>query len=105
MKNFATLYHFRQALAEFDKAPDLTKHPKYLKQWLDRVEQNRLMYTARSIDPRLAPRLRARNRDLEQNSLGIIAGIKFALSYMEAPKGLLQPEETDRSKNEVPASQ
>jgi hypothetical protein len=62
-----------------------------------------MLYHSRSTDPKLAPRLRARNRDLEQNSLGIIAGIKFALAYMEAPKGLLKAEET--GKNEVSSNQ
>jgi hypothetical protein len=92
MKNFATLFHLRSALDQFNAYPDFSKHPDYLKQWLERVEQNRVMYTARSTDARLSPRLRARNRDLEQNALGIIAGIKFSLAYMEAPEGLLQPE-------------
>ena len=46
---------------------------------------NRMAYTYRqqSTDPALTPRNRAVARDLEQNCLGLINGIMFALSFLE----------------------
>jgi hypothetical protein len=91
MKNFATLYHFRAALAEFDKVKTKVKNREYLDDWVQRVEKMCLVYASRSTDLRLSPRLRARNRDLEQNARGILAGLKFAIAFTEAPDGLLKP--------------
>jgi hypothetical protein len=95
---FASNYHLRAALSEFEKNFSQSKHPEYLQEWVEKVENLRKSYTERSHDAKLSPRIRARNRDLEQSALGILVGIKFSLLYMEAPTGLLKPEAKE-SKN------
>ena len=53
----------------------------YLHFQLDRLEKLRMNYHGQSVNREVLPRHRARARDLEQNCAGLIAGIKFAISF------------------------
>lgn len=54
---------------------------EYLEYQLSKLQNFALMYQTQSRDPNIPPRLRARARDLEQNTKGLIAGIQFAISF------------------------
>lgn len=60
--------------------PD-TPNLEYLEKNIERLEQLALMFYSQSKDPNMPPRLRARARDLQQNTLGLINGIKFGISF------------------------
>jgi hypothetical protein len=64
------------------------------------------MWEARSTDPALTSRQRARNRDLVQNAAGLINGIKFGISFLlhkdeDLTKDL--PIKKDKQPDAVPA--
>jgi len=73
---------FKKIMDDFDPAKDRT-NKEYLESQL--IFLNRMVYTYRnnSTDSKFSPRNRARARDLEQNCLGLINGIRFAISFIE----------------------
>jgi hypothetical protein len=72
----------RKVLVDFDKWKDLPNQ-KYLEFQINRLEQMLKVYRAGSTDKTLSARIRARNRDLEQNCMGLINGIKFSISFWQ----------------------
>lgn len=69
---------------------------KYLEFQLERLDKVVSTYKLNSRNSKLPPRIRARNRDLEQNTLGLINGIKFAISFMMSKDiNLIKEEKLD----------
>ena len=54
---------------------------EYLESQLNRLQRMCLIYKTQSADTKLSGRQRARARDLEQASNGMINGIKFSISF------------------------
>jgi O-succinylbenzoate synthase len=54
---------------------------EYLQLRLDQLDRTRVNYRGQSVNKDIQPRHRARARDMEQNCAGMIAGIKFAISF------------------------
>lgn len=79
--NFCSKFLLRSLLEDFD-VESFETNQKYLEDQISRLERMQLVYLSQSIDKKVPPRIRARARDLEQNSMGLINGIKFALSFM-----------------------
>jgi len=73
---------FKKIMDDFDPGKE-RPNKKYLESQL--IFLNGMVYTFRnnSTDPNFSPRNRARARDMEQNCLGLINGIKFAIAFME----------------------
>lgn len=76
----ASKFILRKLLSEFDKEKDLPNQ-EYLEAQLKRLNQMSGIYNTQSSNVNLSPRQRARARDLEQNCLGLINGIKFGISF------------------------
>ena len=70
----------RYVLNDFPAGIDLPNE-EYLKHQINRLERMRLQYRGQSINKGMQPRHRARARDLEQSCAGMVAGIKFAISF------------------------
>jgi hypothetical protein len=69
-------------LDEFDP----TKQPSnqaYLESQIDMLNKLAIQYRTRSKDSGSSARNRSISRDMEQNCLGLINGIMFALSFIE----------------------
>jgi hypothetical protein len=62
---------------EIEKLPN----QEYLEFQLDRLQKYALVAKTNSQNPEIPPRLRARARDMEQNTKGLIAGIQFAIAF------------------------
>lgn len=60
---------------------------EYVDIQLKRLESFEIMAIARSIDPKLPPRVRSRNRDMAHSTRGLINGIKFAFAVINKPAG------------------
>ena len=54
----------------------------YLEHHLEILQKQAGFYETQSKNPDLPPRIRARNRDLMQNALGLIKGIEFGIAFM-----------------------
>jgi hypothetical protein len=54
----------------------------YLEEKINLLERLVMLYSTQSRNPQILPRHRARARDLEQNAVGLINGIKFGISFM-----------------------
>lgn len=67
-----------EAFDALKKAPEDKK--KNLEEMLGRLQIMSVGYKSQSMDLNLKPRHRARARDYEQNALGLINGILFALA-------------------------
>lgn len=72
----------QKLLNSFDVAKD-RPNQKYLESQLTLLNSMVLRYKSQSTNPKLSARNRAKARDLEQNCLGLINGIMFALSFLE----------------------
>jgi len=80
--DFAAKFLLKKVLADFDKLKDLPNQ-KYLEFQINRLEQMLIVYRASSSNKALPARIRARSRDLEQNCVGLINGIKFSISFWQ----------------------
>ena len=54
----------------------------YLEHNLDLLQKQAGFYETQSKNPQLPPRVRARNRDLMQNAIGLMKGIEFGIAFM-----------------------
>ena len=54
---------------------------KYLEQQMGHLARMCAVYKSQSTCPTLTARNRAKARDMEQNALGLINGIKFSISF------------------------
>lgn len=79
---FASKFVLRKLLADFETLKDMPNQ-KYLEFQIKRLEQMLVVYRASSCNKALPARIRARSRDLEQNCLGLINGIKFSISFWQ----------------------
>jgi hypothetical protein len=82
MRNKQSDLLLKRLLDDFDPAKD-RPNKKYLETQITLL--NRMVYTYRqqSTNPKFSTRNRAMARDMEQNCLGLINGISFALSFLE----------------------
>lgn len=71
----------KYVINEFPKDIKDLPNEDYLKYQIQRLERLRLQYRGQSINKDTLPRHRARARDLEQSIAGMVAGIKFAISF------------------------
>jgi hypothetical protein len=69
-------------LAEFDPAKQ-PSNQAYLESQIDMLSKLAIQYHTRSKDSGSSARNRSISRDMEQNCLGLINGIMFALSFIE----------------------
>jgi len=70
----------KKLLKDFDKYKDLPNQ-QYLEEQLRTLYRMSGIYKVQSINSESSARQRARARDLEQNTLGLINGIKFGISF------------------------
>ena len=56
---------------------------KYLERYIDYLEQMERSFKLQSEDKNVPQLTRASARDLEQNCIGLINGIKFGISFFE----------------------
>jgi len=73
---------FKKIMDDFDPSKDRT-NKEYLESQLTFLNRMAYTYKNHSVDINFSPRNRARARDMEQNCLGLINGIKFAISFVE----------------------
>lgn len=78
----ASKINLNRLLEKFDPKEYNLKHKDYLEGQLNNLEKMILSYRVQSKNSELPPRIRARSRDLEQNAMGLLNGIKFALSFI-----------------------
>lgn len=71
-----------EILKEFNEFKNKTSNKEYLEFQIGKLERTRTAYESNSKNPKLKPRDRARARDYAQNLSGIVAGIKFSLSFL-----------------------
>lgn len=91
----------RQWLGQFKPEEINSNNVQYLEQQLEHLQAMSMTYAAQSINKKLPPRIRARSRDLQQNCIGLINGIKFALSFIHHEDiNLLEQEEPPRKNHE-----
>lgn len=67
-------------MKDFEDYKDLPNQ-EYLEAQLSRLYQMKTIYKTQSTNVELSARQRAKARDQEQRSLGLINGIKFAISF------------------------
>lgn len=79
----------RKLLQNFDKTKNNLPNEKYLNECLEHLNRMAGIYKLRSQQDDLIARHRARARDLEQNAIGLLNGIKFALAFMNHKEGEL----------------
>lgn len=70
----------KKLLADFEKYKDLPNQ-EYLEFQIRRLNQMSTVYKTQSVNSELSARQRAKARDLEQRTLGLINGIKFGISF------------------------
>ena len=80
---YTTRLNIKKVLQEFDTKNLKVKHKDYLEGQIQNLEKLVLSYRVQSKNSELPPRIRARSRDLEQNAMGLLNGIKFSLSFIE----------------------
>lgn len=80
---YASRINIRKILREFDPKETKFNHRDYLEGQLNNLEKMVISYRVQSQNKELSPRIRARSRDLEQNAMGLLNGIKFALSFLD----------------------
>ncbi len=68
-------------LDEFESS-SVKNNQSYLEFQIGRLERMAAGFRNQSRNPEVSNHQRARARDLEQNSLGLINGIKFGISFM-----------------------
>jgi len=84
---------------------------EYLESQLNRLQRMAMIYKTQSSDTKLSGRQRARARDLEQATNGMLNGIKFSISFwlhkdtdlmeleqVTAEPGLQKAEKKDKDK-------
>jgi hypothetical protein len=76
----ASKYILKKLLNDFEKQKDMPNQV-YLETQLTRLHQMNAAYKAQAINAGLSAHQRAKARDLEQNCLGLINGIKFGISF------------------------
>lgn len=82
-EHLASKFLLRQVLKEYDQETQKgLPNQEFLEKQIERLNGLLVYYRAQSIDARLPPRIRARSRDLQQNVMGLINGIKFGISFM-----------------------
>lgn len=79
--HYASIINIKKILNGFKS--DGYNHKDYLESQIENLESLIVMYRAQSKNKELPPRIRARSRDLEQNTMGLLNGIKFSLSFIE----------------------
>jgi hypothetical protein len=81
--HIASKFLLNRILDEFEREFIDKKYPNqvYLEKQISKLENAAIQYRSQSRDPKLTPRIRARSRDLEQNTLGLLNGIKFAIAF------------------------
>ena len=78
----ASRINIKRVLEDFDATNLKVNHKDYLEGTLKNLENMILSYRVESQNQKLPPRIRARARDLEQNAMGLLNGIKFSLSFV-----------------------
>jgi len=94
----ASKYILDKALKEFSHSFESLPNLRYLEAYLKRLEGLRVLYSTQSTNIDIPPRIRARSRDLEQNTMGLINGIKFGISFMLNKDKVLEDEYTKNLK-------
>lgn len=79
----ASRINLKKILSNFDLSKLQVNHKDYLEGQIKNLEKMIISYRVQSQNKELPPRIRARSRDLEQNAMGLLNGIKFSLSFME----------------------
>lgn len=67
-------------MEDFENYKDLPNQ-KYLETQLERLYQMKMVYKSQSSNPKLSGHQRAKARDNQQRTLGLINGIKFGISF------------------------
>ena len=71
---------FKKLITDFNLDVDIPNQ-QYLETQLAKLERMRILYRTQSKNPKLAARQRARARDQELATTGMITGIKFSISF------------------------
>lgn len=88
-------------LKDFEEYKDLPNQ-QYLEAQLTRLYQMKTLYKSQSGNVELSAHQRAKARDLEQRTLGLINGIKFGISFwLHENEDLLKMEDTTEAKGEA----
>jgi hypothetical protein len=82
MRNKQSDLFLKRLLNDFDPAKD-RPNKEYLEAQIAMLTRMVYTYRQNSTNPKFSTRNRAMARDLEQNCLGLINGIMFALSFLE----------------------
>ena len=78
----ASKYLLKSLLDSYDGKVEEIKNRSYLTEQTKHLERMITTYYIQSKDPMLSTRHRARARDLEQNAMGLLNGIKFSMAFM-----------------------
>ena len=82
---------WKKFVEEFDTA-DLPNQ-EYLEYQLQRLSELKILYKEKSENPKLKPKDRAKARDLQMATEGMLTGIKFSISYwLHKDKDLIEME-------------
>ena len=82
----ASIINIKKILNNFNSDEIEVNNKDYLEGQIKVLENAILSYRVQSKNKELPPRIRARSRDLEQNAMGLLNGIKFSLSLLQHDK-------------------